>query len=181
MSLPIEGPVTPAVPAQHAQAIAAAALKTWPMTTGLTITYLAHHTEGPNGAVTFAVVRATEPWPDPVLIRCDGYGRVTRGCQHPEPDGPPCWHPAAPYLTLRDQGLCSRHLPPLAEGEWVRHPDQALYGRVAHTDPDTATVGVDFGNGVLTFPAAQVPRVPTHIADELDRGPLNAPVQLLDE
>ncbi|MGI5401972.1 hypothetical protein ACQEVG_21510 [Streptomyces sp. CA-135486] len=170
----------PAVPAQHAQIIASNVLKTWPMTVGLTVEYLAHHNQGPNGAVTFAAVRASEPWPQPVLIRCDGYGQLTRGCEHPRPDGQPCWHPAASHLSLRDPGLCPQHLPPLAVGDWVRHPDQPLYGRVTRTEPD-GTVAIDYGGGEITLHTTQVPRIPAHIAAELDHGPLRAGTPLLDD
>ncbi|MFF3056390.1 hypothetical protein [Streptomyces sp. NPDC057909] len=177
MNLATSPSFMPAVPAQHAQIIASNVLTTWPMTIGLTVEYLAHHNQGPSGAVTFAAVRATEPWPQPILIRCDGYGRLTRGCDHPRPDGQPCWLPAASHLSLRDPGLCPRHLPPLTTGDWVRHPDQPLYGRVICTEPD-GTVAIDYGNGEITLHATQVPRVPDHIATELDRGPLATGVHL---
>ncbi|WP_328769461.1 hypothetical protein [Streptomyces sp. NBC_00286] len=181
MSLLIQRqPAVPSVPAVHAQTIAANVLKTWPTAIGLTIEYVAHHDHGPRGAVTFAVVRALEPWPSPVLIRCDGYGHIARGCEHPRPDGEPCWHPSAPHLSLRDHGLCPHHLPPLAVQEWVKHPELPLYGLVTSVDPD-GTVVIDFASGELTFHAAQVPRVPPHIAEALGRGPLDGPVSLIDE
>ncbi|MFY1677409.1 hypothetical protein [Streptomyces sp. WMMC905] len=69
MPLTIEHTPAPAIPAVHAQTIAANVLQTWPMTIGLTIEYVAHHDQGPHGAVTFAVVRARETWPSPALIR----------------------------------------------------------------------------------------------------------------
>ncbi|MFJ2342343.1 hypothetical protein [Streptomyces antimycoticus] len=180
MSLPFERSLSPSVPAVHAQTIAAHVLKTWPMTLGLTIEYLAHHDQGPRGAVTFAVVRAREPWPTPVLIRCDGYGHIARGCEHPRPDGQPCWHPSAPHLSLRDHGRCPQHLPPLTVDDWVKHPEQPLYGRVTRVEPD-GIVAIDFVSGELTLHATQVPRVPPHIAAELDRGPLSSPVHLIDD
>ena len=180
MTLTFERSLMPAVPAQHVQAIASNVLRTWPLTVGLTIEYVAFHEQGQHGAVTFAVVRAKEPWPHPVLIRCDGYGRPTRGCEHPRPDGQPCWQPAASHLSLRDLGLCPQHLPPLTTGDWVRHPDQPVYGRVTHTEPD-GTVAIDFGGGEITLHATQVPRVPAHIAAELDRGPLGTGVHLADD
>ncbi|MFE0642782.1 hypothetical protein ACFW2Y_14385 [Streptomyces sp. NPDC058877] len=180
MPLTIAGVPAPAVPAVHAQTIAANVLQTWPMVIGLTIEYVAHHDQGPHGAVTFAVVRAREPWPSPALIRCDGYGHIARGCEHPRPDGQPCWHPSAPHLSLRDRGRCPLHLPPLAVHDWVRHPEQPLYGRVTRVEPD-GTVAVDFVSGELTLHATQATRVPPHIADELDRGPLNGPVCLAEE
>ncbi|MFG2956335.1 hypothetical protein ACGF5O_21760 [Streptomyces sp. NPDC048291] len=175
-----ERPSGPSVPATHAQTIAANVLKTWPTTIGLTIEYVAHHDQGPHGSVTFAIVRASEPWPGQVLIRCDGYGHITRGCEHPRPDGQPCWHPSASHLSLRDPGQCPQHLPPLAEREWVRHPEQPLYGRVTHVDPD-GTVLIDFASGELALHDTQVPRVPRHIAEELGRGPVNGPRRVLDE
>lgn len=168
------------VPAVHAQSIASHVLQTWPKAVGLSIEYVAHHDQGPQGAVTFAVVRAGQPWPGPALIRCDGYGHITRGCEHPRPDGQPCWHPSAAHLSLRDHGRCPQHLPPLAEHDWVRHPEQPLYGRVTRIDPD-GTVAIDFASGELALHDTQVPRVPPHIAAELDRGPLNAPRYVIDE
>jgi hypothetical protein len=180
MSLISERPSVPPVPAVHAQTIAANVLKTWPVTIGLTIEYVAHHDQGPYGAVTFAVVRARAPWPSPILIRCDGYGHITRGCEHPRPDGEPCWLPSARHLTLRDQGLCPQHQPPLAVDDWVQHPEQPLYGRVTRVDPD-GTVAVDFASGALTLHASQVPRVPPRIAAELAQEPLNSPTHLFTE
>lgn len=170
----------PPVPATHAQTIAANVLKTWPTTIGLTIEYVAHHDQGPHGAVTFAIVRAREPRPGPVLIRCDGYGHITRGCEHPRPDGQPCWHPSASHLSLRDHGRCPQHLPPLTEGEWVKHPEQPLYGRVTHVAPD-GTALVDFASGELALHDTRVPRVPPHIAEELDRGPITGSRHVIDE
>ncbi|WP_316749286.1 hypothetical protein [Streptomyces herbicida] len=170
----------PSVPATHAQTIAANVLKTWPTTIGLTIEYVAHHDQGPHGTVTFAIVRARDPWPDPVLIRCDGYGHITRGCEHPRPDGQPCWHPSASHLALRDHGRCPQHLPPLTEREWVKHPEQPLYGRVTRVDPD-GTVLIDFASGELALHDTHVPRVPRHIVEELDRGPINSPRHVIDE
>lgn len=181
MSLLIQRqPAVPSVPAVHAQTVAANVLKTWPTAIGLTIEYVAHHDQGPRGAVTFAVVRAREPWPGPVLIRCDGYGHIARGCEHPRPDGEPCWHPSAPHLSLRDHGLCPHHLPPLAVHEWVKHPELPLYGRVTSVDPD-GTVAIDFASGEFTLHATQVPRVPPRIAEALDRGQLDGPAHLIDE
>ncbi|MGC9539952.1 hypothetical protein [Streptomyces sp. UG1] len=180
MSLPTAHPIAPPLPAVHAQSIAANVLKTWPTAIGLTIEYVAHHDQGPRGAVTFAVVRARESWPSPALIRCDGYGHLTRGCEHPRPDGQPCWHPSAPHLSLRDVGLCPQHLPPLAEGDWVKHPEHPLYGCVTRTNTD-GTVAVAFASGELILDPAKAPRVAPHIADELGRGSLNGPVRLVDE
>lgn len=171
----------PPVPAQHAQALASTVLKTWRTTVGLTIEHLAHHDQGPHGAVTFAVVRTTSPAPEQVLLRCDGYGQVTRGCEHPTGDGRPCWHPAASHLSLRDPGLCVQHLPPLAAGDWVGHPDLPAYGHVTATDPEHGTITADFGQGDITLPEVRVPRVPPHIAAELDHGPLSTPATLLDD
>ncbi|MFI1735242.1 hypothetical protein ACH40E_39690 [Streptomyces acidicola] len=180
MPLPSARPLAPSVPATHAQTIAANVLKVWPTTIGLTIEYIAHHDQGPRGAATFAIVHAREPWPGPVLIRCDGYGHITRGCEHLRPDGQPCWHPSASHLSLHDQGRCPQHLPPLAEREWVKHPEQPLYGRVTRVDAD-GTVVIGFASGELTLHATQVPRVPPHIAEELNRGPLSSSVHLIDE
>ncbi|MFB6640257.1 hypothetical protein ACFCYF_23710 [Streptomyces chartreusis] len=181
MNLTPDRAPAPVVPAHHAQAIAATALKTWPATVGLTIEYLAHHDQGPHGAVTFAVIRTTAPAPEQILLRCDGYGHITRGCEHPTPDSRPCWHPAASHLSLHDPGLCIQHLPPLTVGDWVRHPDQPAYGRITTTDPEHGTVTADFGRGRTTLPEVRVPRVPPHIAAELDHGPLSAPALVLDE
>lgn len=181
MNLTSGGAPIPAVPAHHAQALAATALKTWPRTVGLTVEHVAHHEQGPDGAVTFAVVRATAPTPDQVLLRCDGYGRVTRGCEHAQPDGHPCWAPSASHLSLRDPGLCTLHVPPLTEGDWVRHPDLPAYGRVTATDPEAGTLTADFGEGDVALPTVRVPRVPPHVADELSHGRLSIPATVIDE
>ncbi|KPI15636.1 hypothetical protein OK074_2081 [Actinobacteria bacterium OK074] len=170
----------PVVPVVHAQTIAANVLKTWPKVVGLSIEYVAHHDQGPQGAVTFAVVRAAGTWPGAALIRCDGYGLITRGCERRRSDGRPCWDPAAPHLALRDPGRCPHHLPPLVEGDWVKHPEHPLYGRVARVNDD-GTVAVGFSGGELTLHSSQLPRVPPNIAAELDRGPLSGPVSLIDE
>ncbi|MFY1677410.1 hypothetical protein [Streptomyces sp. WMMC905] len=61
----------------------------------------------------------------------------------------------------------------------MRHPEQPLYGRVARVEPD-GTVAVAVVGGELTLHAGQVTRVPPHIAEELDRGPLHGPVHLID-
>ncbi|MDQ8707846.1 hypothetical protein RCO28_36065 [Streptomyces sp. LHD-70] len=181
MSLTIQRTAAPVVPAQHAQALASTVLSTWPTAIGLTIEHVAHHEQGPYGSVTLAVVRTTAPTPSESLIRCDGYGHVTRGCEHIHPDGALCWRPSASHLSLRDPGLCDRHLPPLSRGNWVRHPEQPAYGRVTSVDAEQGTVTADFSQGEVVLVAVRVPRVPPHIADELDHGPLSAPVTVLDE
>jgi len=74
---------TPSVPAHHAQALAATALRTWPRTIGLTIEHVTHHDQGPQGSVTLAVVRGSAPVRSVFLLRCDGYGLVSRGASTP--------------------------------------------------------------------------------------------------
>jgi hypothetical protein len=155
-------------------------LRTWPSAIGLTIEYLAHHDRGPLGAVTFALVRSQSPLPGLALVRCDGYGTVTRACEHPQRIGRLCWQPSATHLTLRDEGRCARHLPRLTVADWVRHPEQPLYGQVTRVGPD-GTVDVNFLGGPATFHASQVLRIPPHVAAELDRGPLSRPVYLVDD
>ncbi|MDI3418005.1 hypothetical protein [Streptomyces luteolus] len=181
MSLTVQCTTAPTVPAQHAQALAVTVLSTWPTTIGLTIEHVTHHDHGPQGSVTLAVVRTTAPTPSEFLVRCDGYGHVTRGCEHTHPDGALCWRPSASHLSLRDPGLCDQHLPPLSEGDWVRHPDLPAYGLVTSLNTEQATVTVDFGQGDVVLAAVRVPRVPPHIADELDHGPLGKPITVLDE
>ncbi|MFE6481489.1 hypothetical protein ACFVGN_00890 [Streptomyces sp. NPDC057757] len=83
-------------------------------------------------------------------------------------------------LSLRDPGLCPQNLPPLATGDWVRHPDQPVYGRVTRTSDQDGTVAIDFGGGEITLHATQVPCIPAHIAAALDRGPLATGVHLAD-
>ncbi|MDQ8704516.1 hypothetical protein RCO28_18770 [Streptomyces sp. LHD-70] len=181
MTLTVQPTAAPPIPAQHAQALSATALRTWPTMIGLTIEHVTHHEQGPQGSVTLAVVRTTAPAPSEFLIRCDGYGHVTRGCEHPHPDGALCWRPSASHLSLRDPGLCAQHLPALSPGHWIRHPDQPAYGRVTSVDPEQGTVTADFGRGEVVLVAVRVPRVPPHIADELDHGPLSRSATLLAE
>ncbi|MBC9717787.1 hypothetical protein H9Y04_35180 [Streptomyces sp. TRM66268-LWL] len=181
MTTTIERTAAPVVPAQHAQALATTTLRTWPKAIGLSIEYVTHHERGPQGSVTYAVVRTMAPDPGEYLIRCDGYGRVARACEHRWRDGTVCWDPSASHLSVRDPGLCDRHVPPLAPGTWVRHPDQPAYGRVTEVGQEGSTVTADFGRGPVTLLAVRVPRVPPHIAAELDHGPLSNAIEVLDD
>ncbi|WP_372407364.1 hypothetical protein [Streptomyces luteireticuli] len=160
------------VPAQHAQAIATTALSTWPLMIGLTVEYVSHVDQPPEGYTTYAVVRSKHPYAQLALLRCDGYGHVTRGCEQAV-DNTVCWRPSASHLTLRDPGLCPSHLAPLKKGDWVRHPERQLYGFIVTTSPDSDVVEVDFGaEETVSVRGIQLPRVPHYIAEQLTRGPL---------